>query len=182
MEKTQIKLNKSRIHCLVRNWFVFSPFSLRNCELANLQLINFQRNKKQQKEGWSYKGEISYQEFWEGKPHGKGKLFQRRRLIFKGRFYKGRIAVWDLVRQVKDDKKVLEYVNKLGGGHFSPNAILSMCERGGVSDLYCLFCAHSPFLVLFKKKRNAKEEKMKKWRKEDWVMLANYTLYFEHPS
>ncbi len=66
----------------------------------------------------------------EFQPHGRGKLFQKKQLVYKGIFFEGRVAAWDLLRQVKDGSKTLTWLSRFGGGHFSQNAILSMAVKG----------------------------------------------------
>ncbi len=44
-------------------------------------------------------------------------------------FYEGQLAAWDLVKKVKDDKKVVEIIERLGA-HFCFSGILSACARG----------------------------------------------------
>ncbi len=84
-----------------------------------------------QKLGWSYEGEVNS----EFQPHGKGKLFQKKQLLYKGIFHEGRAAAWDLLRQVKDGSKTLTWLSRFGGGHFSQNAILSMAVKGECPSL-----------------------------------------------
>ncbi len=98
---------------------------VRNVALSNSIFLfsNFFYTKKP---GWHYEGAVNDKI----QPHGKGKLFQNYQLVFKGQFYKGKVELRDVVRKVKDDKKVLEYFEKFGGCHFEDYRFQSVCERG----------------------------------------------------
>ncbi len=51
-------------------------------------------------------------------------------LTYRGEFMNGRVVLSDLVRQVKDDKKVIELCRRLGTLSFRENRIDAVCQRG----------------------------------------------------
>ncbi len=85
-------------------------------------------SERKQKAGWSYEGPLDETLL----PHGKGKLFFKGRLTYRGEFMNGRVVLSDLVRRVKDDKKVIEFCRRLGTCSFRENRIDAVCQRGWV--------------------------------------------------
>ncbi len=70
-------------------------------------------------------------------PHGKGKLFKGNRLLFRGHFYEGKVELRDIVKNIKDDKKVFAFCKMLGyeAIHMTRHRLRSVCERGSPSTI-----------------------------------------------
>ncbi len=90
-------------------------------------------------------------------PHGKGNLFQlNKRLVFKGNFVNGKVELRDIVKKIKDDKKVVKYFEMFGGCYFREHFINSICERGEFVVVFLLLL-FAPVAHTTLRQRNAEE-------------------------
>ncbi len=121
-------LSERRLQKGCMDWGVFHVW--RSGPYASLRKSEHRFATFPQKAGWIYKGEVDESL----SPNGKGKLFKtvNNRLLYSGLFEKGKVVVWDLVRQIKNDEKVLRFLKMFGneGICYSHHGILSACERG----------------------------------------------------
>ncbi len=67
-------------------------------------------------------------------PHGLGELISKKgKLFYRGKFAEGRICPFDVVRQVKDDKEALKFIQFMGGKteeDYKDDGFWCACVRG----------------------------------------------------
>ncbi len=100
------------------------------CLLEGVAHVKFFDKTLPQKIGWSYVGAVKKNRL----PHGLGKLISKKgKLFYRGKFAEGRICPFDVVRQVKDDKEALKFIQFMGGNteeDYKYDGFWCACERG----------------------------------------------------